>query len=1557
MTKTTHKVLCMGNENSRMREVSKERERMRVPGIFAIAVLVTFLVTAIPSVSFVATAETAMETGTTKATEYGKGYTIDEISVMAQIPGVDPAMMNQRSQLGEVEVIPIPTEELQGMLLPNYVQKGLEEQSGNPSPQGSPDPEPNDVPFQSPDILVYDDVNSEKNVSMATTPNGDMYIAYDHDPGTGLRDVYVSKSIDGGATWMQRNIATDAAEDESCPSISRGYSTVYGMELLYVWYNNPELEFMWSMDGDTWTKENWGGGLTFWSKVRCPYVTVDGDFIAISAEYYDDTRNRDTWYILYTFDNWQTTLSGYYWIMGDPDPWTYIYQPRVSIVDDDEILVVMNAYIPFDPTPANWFNDTLVWHGILAGSGDPPDDNWDYLAWGSGLDNKDFTSPTVVGSGEDAVFVQEMYNPAVLPVTTHTLICMWTDQLHLVISDPNTYWTLCFPDESGWLAFDVALDQKYAHLHKEGSAAHAVWMNGTDINYRYSPDGGNAWYGDPATGDPMKVNDGVGSVLDAWHSPDITFANGKPGVAWHDTRGGESIYFQTYGNLVLFTLDTIPRDPNLHVWEVGDTEQFAPYSYLWGVGTNHDVQCTANYEDGSVRYTFSHWLEDGSTSNPRQITVNDTVPTATCVYTVEYMLTMVNPAGSTIPVTGYQLAGTFVDISATSIPPGPDSIYTFLNWIGTGLGSYTGPLNPCLGCVEMLGPITETAMWVLQHKVTIYTDPPNLTFIVNGGNYSGTYVDGFEFWFNDSEFYELDVQSPQPGSPVLRYMYDHWSDGGAQMHNVFVTAATSFTVFFLAEYYITFTTVPDPLTAPGLMLQIGGTEYMAPYTMWCVEGSQILIYARSPQNIGVAGEQYIYDRWSDGGNQQHFYDCVSDDTVTAYFVKQYEVTVDTDPTGYGVIVDGTPYVTTPQTFWWNESSQHVLEALATIGLGSNDRLNFSYWSDAGARVHDYWANASETLTAVYDLQHRLILQGNHQGISVRADGYSFILNNEYWCDHNEQVLLEADTYQYFGDTRYVFDRWDPAAPQSHFITCDATGIVTVYYVEEYRVRLNSTLDGLPDTLIVTVGTTDYTTPYSDLWVTAGDQIQLGTYEFQPGTDPISGTRSRWVDWEDGGTMSKAVTINQPGMEFTANFVTQHKLTFSDAHGVPTVVPAGYPVTGGFYFDEGTVVTISTNATVDDLVDASHRWRFNGWTGLGTGSYTGPNRDDTVTMGNPITQTVAWEDQYSLTITTVYGTPGATTNYFEMVSANLYWYDKNVIADFWVPTPVDIATGERAAFDAWSGDSTQTTNRTTLAMSGGMAVTANWHLEYEVTIATDQGTPPAPVWVEEGTTHTITAQETYDPDTGDHTRERFDGWTADTESLNNGGYQGEALSQVLTVTGPITETMNWVTQYEVTITSVYGEEPDTLGDPDGAGWYDDGTLAWVEVAGSVTKGDWIYKFSSWLGGVSAPDLNITTIIVNGPKALEVQWTKEAKSDIGKLLVDLWYIWVIIIIVVVVVVALLLMRKKKPAEPAEMPPPAMEEAPPVGEPMEPMGPPGEEPMGPPVTEESPPPGPPA
>jgi hypothetical protein len=572
--------------------------------------------------------------------------------------------------------------------------------AGDPSPQGSPDPEPMDAPFQDPDVLVYNDaVNSQNNVDMASTTNGDLYIVYDHDPGSGNRDVYVSKSTDAGATWNQRNIATDGGEDEYCPTIGADYSPSAGAELLYSFYTADQLEFRYSSDGDTWNLVDFGGGVSPFQGT-CPDMDVMGDFIVVVGETVSPGDGRDTFRVLYTVDG--SSWTSYYFNMWGG---AWVYQPRVSIQSYDDVLLegdvvsTMTFHDQSDPNPANWAYDAVLTDATL--TGDLATDDWGIFYTMSGVPNLDPVYPDVEANGLEVIFNTGIYNPSVLPLTVHYTWCLFADD---VTDIGSASWDYCAG--TGFIAFDGgdAKDVKYVSFYRESTAVHAVWLNGTDINYYYSANGGLNFEGNSlAGGDPYKVNmPGVGTAVDAWRSPEVLNVGGKPCVAWHDTRGSNSIYFNTLGNVAFYEISTNPLIWDLWVQEVGDPAgpYPPPYSYLWTGGSVHDVETIGFFEIvDDTRYNFVDW-DDGSLTNPTTITV---APPNRIVanYQTEYYLDMVNPGGITTPAAGYQLAGATVTIEAFAPAAPPGAQYIWIGWTGVGSGSYSGPMNPCTNCVVL----------------------------------------------------------------------------------------------------------------------------------------------------------------------------------------------------------------------------------------------------------------------------------------------------------------------------------------------------------------------------------------------------------------------------------------------------------------------------------------------------------------------------------------------------------------------------------------------------------------------------------------------------------------------------------------------------------------------------------------------------------------------------------------------------------------------------------------------------------------------------------------
>ncbi|MEM3640530.1 MAG: hypothetical protein QXH37_01200, partial [Candidatus Bathyarchaeia archaeon] len=130
------------------------------------------------------------------------------------------------------------------------------------------------------------------------------------------------------------------------------------------------------------------------------------------------------------------------------------------------------------------------------------------------------------------------------------------------------------------------------------------------------------------------------------------------------------------------------------------------------------------------------------------------------------------------------------------------------------------------------------------------------------------------------------------------------------------------------------------------------------------------------------------------------------------------------------------------------------------------------------------------------------------------------------------------------------------------------------------------------------------------WFDAGTSITASvTSPFSGGT----GTQYVCTGWSGTGSIpssgfgtSVAFTINAPS-SITWNWKTQYYLMMDiNPSDAGTVSPSS-----GWY-DEGATMTISATANAG--------YKFNRWSGTGTGSYTGTDNQATITMNGPIAET-------------------------------------------------------------------------------------------------------------------------------------------------------------------------------------------------------------------------------------------------------------------------------------------------------------------------------------------------
>ena len=120
-------------------------------------------------------------------------------------------------------------------------------------------------------------------------------------------------------------------------------------------------------------------------------------------------------------------------------------------------------------------------------------------------------------------------------------------------------------------------------------------------------------------------------------------------------------------------------------------------------------------------------------------------------------------------------------------------------------------------------------------------------------------------------------------------------------------------------------------------------------------------------------------------------------------------------------------------------------------------------------------------------------------------------------------------------------------------------------------------------------------------------VAAGTYSWTTQTTIINGTGIRYV------ASSASGTVNVPSAtSVSISYTTQYYLTVNSTYG---------NVTGAGWYSAGAIASFSVKSSVAG--DSGNQYIFNGWTGTGAGSYIGSGTTHSVTMNNPITETVNW----------------------------------------------------------------------------------------------------------------------------------------------------------------------------------------------------------------------------------------------------------------------------------------------------------------------------------------------
>ncbi len=413
------------------------------------------------------------------------------------------------------------------------------------------------------------------------------------------------------------------------------------------------------------------------------------------------------------------------------------------------------------------------------------------------------------------------------------------------------------------------------------------------------------------------------------------------------------------------------------------------------------------------------------------------------------------------------------------------------------------------------------------------------------------------------------------------YIYVIWTDGRGDDFDIYYARSPGFPV-------ATVTVGTDPA---GLPVTVDGVAAASPKTFNWTIGSTHSLAVSSPIPIGP-GSQYLWLSWSDGGAMSHEIIADADLILTARFVKQHQVSIDTSPVGRTVLVDNVS-IAARMTFWWDDGVPHWLEAPPQPDDTAEARYEWRSWSDGMARAHSVAPTAPLSLTATFVREETLRVSTSPEGLRFFLDDVEYSSSQTFWFELGSSHFVFAPPSQSAPGARYTFVEWSDGGSFAHPILFSGAMSLEARFRAEFYLTVTS--------------------PYGE--ASGGGWYDEGTIAFvslsSTSVPGATGVRYAFVGWtgdaSGAGAVSSGILMDGP-KSATAAWRTEYFLQVDSDVGT---------VEGTGWYPAGETVQLSAPL---EVTESGSTYRFAGW----TGSVTSAEASIAIEVVGPMTVRATWE---------------------------------------------------------------------------------------------------------------------------------------------------------------------------------------------------------------------------------------------------------------------------------------------------------------------------------------------
>jgi uncharacterized repeat protein (TIGR02543 family) len=509
-----------------------------------------------------------------------------------------------------------------------------------------------------------------------------------------------------------------------------------------------------------------------------------------------------------------------------------------------------------------------------------------------------------------------------------------------------------------------------------------------------------------------------------------------------------------------------------------------------------------NYDRVPANVVLGGSQHIANSNNKWNYYIDDIVVSYSYIGPLLYQLTTSTNYGTVTPASGLNAEGQIVQITATAPVANSGERYIWQGWIGSGVGSYTGPNNPAT--ITMGSNITEQAVWERDYYLTVNSA---------NGTTSGT------GWYNaGSSAYAAISPTTVAGTTGTQYVFTGWSgdaNGTSSPSNaIIMNGPKTATANWKTQYYLNVSSVNGTVGGSG----------------WYDSGTNATATLGSLTVDGATGTRYIFTNWSGNasGNTSPSNNITMSGpkTAIANWQTQYNLTlaqsgVGSDFSGNVITVNDTSYNRAGFTTWANSSDIYTFSYAPQLVVAANSKQLILTGVGGNSSALSVNVTQPTTITGAYKTQYYLTTTSSYDSPSP-ANG---------WFDDGSTISAFVASPVSAGlGTQYVCTGWSgtgsvtgSGTASAMTITINAPSTITWNWKTQYLISFAVSPSG------------DGTTSPSgtNTWQDAGSISISGApsynYKFSSWT-----TDTGSISFGNSNAASTTATISGPGT-ITANF--------------------------------------------------------------------------------------------------------------------------------------------------------------------------------------------------------------------------------------------------------------------------------------------------------------------------------------------------------------------------------------------------------------------------------------